>query len=273
MLSSEAYRTTSKAPFTIFPTQSHPGSNLASLMHTTNWATIIISTMHPPSTLGLHVYEVSLKPFTFWLTTISAWSMHLTKAWSWITVTIQLFLIISKIQRQIYSSTLMKIMPHIAQCRQHSLPHPFKHCLWMAHLRSHSRLSIAEKKSTLPMNWKSISNYLQKISNLATQFSGGSADEVNFCTSSSWRMTFYVFLVSILLFLIHVTQIWIGLSQVLLLLLKGFSQVGGTPSLSDMLDSKPTQFICSCLLRSTSILSEPKLPTFISNLGDAPTLT
>jgi hypothetical protein len=120
----------------------------------------------------------------------------LTKAWSWITATIQFSLIISKIQRQIYSSTLMKTMPYTAQCHQHSPQRLFSHCLWMAHLRSLSQLGIAEKKSTLPTNWKSILNYQQKISNLATQFSGGLADEVNFCASFSWRATFYVFLVS-----------------------------------------------------------------------------
>jgi hypothetical protein len=48
------------------------------------------------------------------------------------------------------------------------------------------------------------------------------------------------------------------LSQVLLLPLKGFSRVGGTPFLSDALDSKLTQFVRSCLSRSVSILSGPK---------------
>ena len=48
------------------------------------------------------------------------------------------------------------------------------------------------------------------------------------------------------------------LSQVLLLPLKEFSLVGGTPFLSDMLDSKPTQFVRSCWSRSASILSGPK---------------
>lgn len=189
---------------------------------------------------------------------------------------IQLFLVISKIQRQICSSTLMKIMPRTAQRCQHSLPLLFKHYLWMARLRSHSRLGIAEKKSTLPMNWKSILNYLQKISNPATQFSGGLADKVNFRASSSWHATFYVFLVSIFVFLIHATQNLIGRLQVLLLPSKGFSRVDGTPSRSDALDSKLTQFVRSCLLRSASILSGPKPPTFVRaacHLGDMPTLT
>jgi hypothetical protein len=53
------------------------------------------------------------------------------------------------------------------------------------------------------------------------------------------------------------------LSQVLLSPLKGFSRAGGTPSLSDALDSNPTQFVRSCLSRSASILSGPKLPAFV----------
>ena len=77
----------------------------------------------------------------------------------------------------------------------------------MARLRSPSWLGIAEERITLRTNWKSILNSLQKISILATQFSGGWANEVNFRTCFSWHATFYAFLVSILATLIHTTWI------------------------------------------------------------------
>jgi len=118
------------------------------------------------------------------------------------------FLVTLKIQRSIYSSTSTKIMPRCPPQCHCCLPHLFGHP-WMAHLRSPSQLSITERRSTLPMNWKSISNFQQKISRLVTQFSGGWANKVNFHTSFSWRVIFYAFLVSILTILIHVTWIWI----------------------------------------------------------------
>ncbi len=136
------------------------------------------------------------------------------KAWRLITVMIWYFPIILRIQRQVYSNTLITTTPpllHIAQRRQHHLPHLFRHCLQMAHLRNHSQLGIAKKRSTLPMNWKSTLNSLQRTLRLATQFSGGWADEVNFHISFSWCTIFFLFLVSILGILIHVsdaTQIW-----------------------------------------------------------------
>jgi len=76
----------------------------------------------------------------------------------------------------------------------------------MARLRNPSRLGTAEKKSALPTNWKSILNFQQKISTLATQFSGGWANKVNFRASISWHMIFYAFLVNILSMFIHTTQ-------------------------------------------------------------------
>ena len=53
------------------------------------------------------------------------------------------------------------------------------------------------------------------------------------------------------------------LSQVQRLLLNRFSRVGGTPSLSNVPDSKLTRFVPSCLLKSTYILSGPRLPVFV----------
>jgi hypothetical protein len=61
----------------------------------------------------------------------------------------------------------------------------------------------------------------------------------------------------------------LNLSQVLPLPLREFSRVGETPSLSGVLDSNPTQFEHSCLLRSASILPGPK-PPFVRTV---PTLT
>lgn len=99
-------------------------------------------------------------------------------------------------------------MPHITQRCRHRLPHLFRHCLQMAHLRSCSPLGITRKRSTLPTNWKSTSNSLQRTLKFATQFSGGQADEVNFHISFSWHATFFIFLVSILVTLIHI-RIWL----------------------------------------------------------------
>jgi hypothetical protein len=61
----------------------------------------------------------------------------------------------------------------------------------------------------------------------------------------------------------------LNLSQVLPLPLREFSRVGETLSLSGVLDSNPTQFERSCLLRSASILPGPK-PPFVRTV---PTLT
>jgi len=77
----------------------------------------------------------------------------------------------------------------------------------MARLRNLLQLDIAEKRNTLQMNWKSILNFLRKISILATPFSGGLGNEVNFHASFGWHATFYAFLVSILAPLMHATSI------------------------------------------------------------------
>ena len=114
------------------------------------------------------------------------------------------------------------------------------------------------------MNWRSNLNFPRKTLMLATQFTGRWANEVNFCISISWHATFYASLVSTLAMLIHAT--WIEtVSQVLLSLLKKFSQVGGIPFLFNMLASKLAQFIYSCLSRSISTLPMPvpKLPSGI----------
>lgn len=74
---------------------------------------------------------------------------------------------------------------------------------WMVHLKSHSQLGIAEKASTLLTNWKSTSSSPLKTFTLATQFSGGWANVVNFYASFSWHMTSFAFLVCIFTILIH----------------------------------------------------------------------
>ena len=125
-------------------------------------------------------------------------------------VTIWLLLATLKSRRQPYSTTLMKTMPLCPAWHHHRhLLCLFRHYPWMACLRSPSWLGITKERITLQMNWKSILNSLQKISILATQFSGGWANKVNFCTCFSWHTTFYAFLVSILATLIHTTWIWI----------------------------------------------------------------
>jgi len=80
-------------------------------------------------------------------------------------------------------------------------------CGWLTSEVIYSTVSL-KGEVLYQMNWKSTSNSLQRISKLATQFSGGWANEVNFHISSSWHATFFVFLVSILVILIHVTRIW-----------------------------------------------------------------
>jgi hypothetical protein len=109
------------------------------------------------------------------------------------------FRITSKIQRRIYSTTLMNIMLLCtARHHHHRRLQLSSQYLWMDRLRSHSQLDIAEKRITLRTSWKSISNSLRKTSIIVTQSSGGSADKVNFRASFSWRVTFYAYLVSIL---------------------------------------------------------------------------
>ena len=120
------------------------------------------------------------------------------KAWRSTMAMIWHFIITSKIQGQNYLTTLKKTMQCCTaqRCHHHHL-HLFRQCLQMAHLRSHSWLSIAKKRHTQLMNWKNTSNFWQKISTLAIQFNGGWANEVNSRASFSWCTTFYVFLVSI----------------------------------------------------------------------------
>ena len=183
-------------------------------------------------------------------------------------VTIWYFPTISKIQRQIYSNISINIMPCTPRHHRRRLPHLFRHSLWMAHLKSHSQLDIAKKRSTLPTSWKSTLNSLRRISTVATQFSGGWADEDNFRASFSWRVTFYVFLVSILVNLIHTTQIWI-VSQVLLSPLKGSSLEGGTQSLLDVPVFKLIQFEFSCLSRSAFILNNVRAALSITTPSPA----
>ena len=109
------------------------------------------------------------------------------------------FRITLKIQKRIYLTTLMNIM---LLCTAQHCHRPclqlFSQYLWMDHLRSPLWLDTAKKRSTLRMSWKSILNSLWKTSILVIQFSGGSADKVNFCTSFSWPTTFCAYLVSIL---------------------------------------------------------------------------
>ena len=129
------------------------------------------------------------------------------KAWSRITVMIWCCLITLKIQKRSYSATSMNTIP--LQHHHCQLLPLFRHCPWMGHLRNPSPLDITKKWSTLPMNWKSTLNFPPKISTLTTQFSGGWAVKVNIHASFSWRATFYASSVSILVILIHATQIWI----------------------------------------------------------------
>ena len=92
------------------------------------------------------------------------------------------------------------------QHHHHHLLQLFRLYPWIGHLKSYLPLDIAKNRSALQMNWKSILNFLQKISILATPFSGGLGDEVNFHASFGWHATFYAFLVSILAPSIHVTS-------------------------------------------------------------------
>ena len=109
------------------------------------------------------------------------------------------FRITLKIQRRIYLTTLMNIMLLCTARHRHRPRQQLSsQYLWMDHLRSPLRLDTAKKRSTLRMSWKSILNSLRKTSILVIQFSGGSADEVNFHASFSWPATFCAYLVSIL---------------------------------------------------------------------------
>ena len=78
---------------------------------------------------------------------------------------------------------------------------------------------------------------------LAIQFTGGGVDEVNFHASSSSLATFFAFLVDRSMILICTISEVSVLSQVLLLLLRGSSQVVRTPSLSGMQVFMPIPFV------------------------------
>jgi hypothetical protein len=137
--------------------------------------------------------------------------------------------------------------PCTARCRCRLLVHQLRHYYpRTAHRRSPSRLGIAGKRSTLPTNWKSTSNFLPKTSTPATQFSGGWADGASFRASFSWRAMFYAF-------------------RGLLSPLKGYFRVGGTPFLSDALAFTLTQSGPLCLSRSgsTSFVPGPMPPSSV----------
>ena len=75
---SKAYKTTSRTLSMISPTWHHKISNLVLQMHTTSSATITISSMHLPSTPGLHVSGFLPKWFiSDFILPTSAWSTDL----------------------------------------------------------------------------------------------------------------------------------------------------------------------------------------------------
>ena len=108
------------------------------------------------------------------------------------------------------------------------------------------------------MNWKNISNYHLRTSTLATQFTGGWADEVNFLTSFSWLVMFYAFLVSRLtIFVCTVSESEVRCLQVPLLPLRGSSQVVETPYLFGVLVFNPIPFVPSCSSRNNYTFPVP----------------
>jgi len=206
MPSSGAYRMTSKASFAAFLTQYRPESNLVSPMHTASWVTTIISMTHLLSILGLHVCKISFNPLCpDWQSLVL--DPHIS--YEGLKIDYNDDLVLSDHLEDSKTSLFEYFDENYAthSPTPSTLPSTPVQALPVDGL-PHLQRGIIERRSTLPTNWKSTSNSLQRILKLATQFSGGWADKVNFHISSSWHVTFFVFLVSILVILIHVTWIW-----------------------------------------------------------------
>jgi len=257
MPSSKAYRTTSRRSFTPFPTQSHPRSSLVSPMCTASWTTTIISMTSLPSTLGLHVCEVSLKPFlhSHW------WQLVLNPCISYEglkldygdDLTLSSHLEDSKINLFKYFdknyATLPTPMPLLPSTpvrapmdgspqKSFTAQYHWKEKHSTNELEEYFKLPAEDFKTCDPIQWwvgqQSQFPHLFQLARDILCIPGKYFNNFNSCDLDLNCQC-----------------------QVLLLLLKGYSQVGRTPSLSNVPVSKPTQFVHSWLSRSAFTLSIP----------------